>query len=61
MVNIPIPQRYADAVRAMLADAEICKTIIEAVGEAKAEEVLELEEGAAPAQKVGKEKVVWEW
>jgi len=53
IVNIPIPQRYADAVRLILSDAEICKTIIESSEEA--------------IQETGKEKKeerkesFWEW
>ncbi|MEM4846453.1 MAG: ParB/RepB/Spo0J family partition protein [Thermosphaera sp.] len=54
VVNIPVPAKYADIIREMLSNEEVCRAIVEQEGaevaEAKAEEKVE-----------EKKELVWEW
>lgn len=54
IVSIPVPAKYADVVRQILSDKEVCKTIIESAGEEIATE--ELQE-----KREEKEESLWEW
>ncbi|MEM3982485.1 MAG: ParB/RepB/Spo0J family partition protein [Thermofilum sp.] len=54
VVSIPVPQRYADVVRQILSDAEVCRTIESWTGEG-----VEAEE--APSKEERREEVKWEW
>ncbi|MEM4020247.1 MAG: ParB/RepB/Spo0J family partition protein [Thermofilaceae archaeon] len=54
VVSIPVPQRYADVVRQILSDAEVCKTIESWTGEV-------VEAGEAPPKEERREEVKWEW
>ncbi|MEM4436596.1 MAG: ParB/RepB/Spo0J family partition protein [Thermosphaera sp.] len=54
IVSIPVPAKYADVVRQILSDEEVCKTIIESAGgEIATEGVQEKREE--------KEESLWEW
>ncbi|MEM4847312.1 MAG: ParB/RepB/Spo0J family partition protein [Thermosphaera sp.] len=54
VVSIPVPQRYADVVRQILSDSEVCKTIESWTGEG-------VEAGEAPSKEERREEVKWEW
>jgi len=53
VVNIPVPQRYADIVRQILSDQEVCKAITE--------ETAEEQEISKEEKKEEKKELVWEW
>lgn len=54
VVNIPVPATYADIVREILSDQEVCRTIVSQISEEQTEEKQEEAEEK-------KTEVAWEW
>ncbi|MEM4430215.1 MAG: ParB/RepB/Spo0J family partition protein [Thermofilaceae archaeon] len=54
VVNIPVPAKYADVVREILSNQDVCRAIVESTGEAAAE-------AKAEEKREEKKELVWEW
>lgn len=54
VVNIPVPAKYADIIREMLSNEEVCRAIVEQEG-------AEVAEAKAEEKREEKKELIWEW